>query len=305
MNQIVIGVPTYKRPEMLKKLILSIYSCEIKQNLVKSIDIIIVDNDAEKTAENIVLSLTNKSPEQFALHYFNCPKKGLAHVRNEILDRAFEFSPDLIALIDDDEYPAKDWLTELMGTLNSNNADIVLGPNKPVFEKEVHHNFARLFDTLEFANNAQVDFVKTNNLMIRAEFVRLHKLRFDSRFNQTGGEDTYFGVEAVKVGARIFWAQKAVVFETIPDKRASLNWLVKRAYRGATTYTYILKLEKKYLQLMKKFIVSLVYLLVGIFTLPLLLFPVKYRYWGLFKICNAFGGFAGLFNIRYKEYSNP
>ncbi len=303
MNHVVIGIPTYKRPQMLKKLILSIFSCEVKLNLVKSIDVVIVDNDAERTAEKVTQDLISECPDKFSLNYFNCPNKGLAHVRNEILDRALELSPDLIALIDDDEYPATNWISELVDILYANDADIVLGPNKPVFEKEVHPNFAHLFDTIEFANNTQVDFVKTNNLIIRAEFIIKHKLRFDSRFNQTGGEDTYFGVEAVNSGARIFWAQNAVVYETIPAKRASLNWLVKRAYRGATTYTYILKLEKEILRLVKKVIVSLIYLLVGTLSMPLIFFPIKNRYWGLLKICNSFGGFAGLFNKRYKEYS--
>jgi len=305
MNHIVIGIPTYKRPEMLEKLIRSIYSCEVKRKLLKSIDIVVVDNDAEKSAEKISLGLKKECPELFSFHYYNCPKKGLALVRNEILDKALEFRPDLIAFIDDDEYPSRYWLTELIETLNENNADIVLGPNTPVFENKVHPNFAHLFDTLEFADNTEVDFVKTNNLIIKSDFVRAHKLRFDSRFNQTGGEDTYFGVEAVKAGAKIFWSQGAVVHEIIPDKRATLNWLTKRAYRGATTYTYILKLEKNYQGLAKKFMTSLVYLLIGIFTLPLILLPIKHRYWGFFKICNALGGLAGLFNIRYKEYASP
>jgi len=303
MNQLVIGIPTYKRPSMLKKLILSIYSMEVRKDLISFINIVIVDNDAEKTAELIVPSLKSECRDDMAIHYFNYPKKGLTHVRNEILNKAQSFNPDYIALVDDDEYVSPNWLNELMVTMLNNNADMVQGPNVPVFEKEIPPYLKYWFDTVDFENNTRVTFVETNNLLVKSKFIHDNGLSFDSRFDQTGGEDTFFGVQALNKGASVFWAKKAIVYETIPPKRATLKWLIKRKYRGATTFTYILKLEKDYQGLIKKSMVNILYFGIGLLTLPALLFTFKHRYWGLFKICEAFGGFAGLFNIRYKEYA--
>lgn len=302
MYNLVIGIPTYKRPLMLRKLILSIFSLDINQDLIKSVTIALVDNDIERTGEPVAQELMTQCPSAFDFHYYSFPKKGLTNVRNEILDKALSFNPDYIAFVDDDEYVAKYWLNELMTTMVKNNADIVQGPNFSVFEKKPAHYLARWFKFENFENNEKLDFVETGNSMIRSKFLSDNNLKFDSRFNQTGGEDTYFGVQAIKNGAMIFWATNAAVYETIPRSRSTVQWLVKRWYRGATTYTYILKLEKEYSKLAKKIIVSFVYLAIGALGLVLLPFPVKHKYWGLFKICEGLGGFAGFFNIRYKEY---
>jgi len=107
----------------------------------------------------------------------------------------------------------------------------------------------------------------------------------------------------LKNGGKIFWASKAVAYEAIPEKRATLNWLLKRRFRGAITYTKILFLEKKYGLIFKKFVLNLIYFVVGIFALFMVPFNVKKRYFGPLKIAESIGGFAGIFNIKYQEYS--
>ena len=303
MKKLVIGIPTYKRRAMLEKLILSIYDSQINQDLIKSIEIVVVDNDEERTAESVITNLKNKCIPPFNLHYFNFPKKGLTHVRNEILKQSLNFGPDYIAFVDDDEYVTENWLNELMKTMIHMNADIVLGPNLPVFEKEVPDYIGRWFHVQNFESNTRMQLVESNNLLIKSKFLVDHNLRFDSRFDQTGGEDTFFGVQAIQRGARIFWSHDAIVYETIPEKRATLKWVIRRIYRAASTFTYILKLKKSYLMLVRKFLISIIYLGFGICSLVFLPFSNKNKYLGLIKISQALGGFAGMLNIRYKEYA--
>lgn len=303
MNQLVIGIPTYKRPVMLEKLILSIYASQINHNLINSINIVVVDNDIERTAESVIRELKNKCILPFTLHYFSYPKKGLTHVRNEIIKQSLNFKPDYIAFVDDDEYVTENWLNELMKTMFHTKADIVLGPNLPVFEKEVPEYIARWFYVHNFETNTQMELVESNNLLIKSKFIIDHNLRFDSRFDQTGGEDTFFGVQALQKGARIFWSHDAIVYETIPKKRATLKWLMRRIYRSASTFTYILKLKKSYIMLLRKLLISIFYLGFGICSLVFLPFSSKHKYLGLIKISEALGGFAGMINIRYKEYA--
>jgi len=302
-NKLVIGIPTYKRPLMLEKLILSIYASQINYDLIGAISLVVVDNDIKRTAENVIKELKNKCISPFNLEYFNYPKKGLTHVRNEILKQSLKLKPDFIAFVDDDEYVTDNWLNELIKTMIHMNADIVQGPNLPVFEKEVPSYISRWFYVHNFETNTQMDLVETNNLLIKSKFLNDHNLRFDSRFDQTGGEDTFFGVQAIQKGARIFWSHDAVVYETIPEKRASLKWLMRRTYRAASTFTYILKLKKSYAMLFRKFAISIIYLIFGICSLVFLPFSNKHKYLGPIKISEAFGGFAGILNIRYKEYA--
>ena len=129
-----------------------------------------------------------------------------------------------------------------------------------------------------------------------------HKMWFDVRFNSTGSEDSYFGIQMIKKGATIFWAANGIVFEYIPKKRATLNWLIRRKYRGAITYTYMLKLEKRHLSLLKKLSASFIYIFSGFIALLLLPIPIRRKYWGIIKLAEGLGGLAGFMNLKYNEY---
>lgn len=303
MFDIVIAIPTYKRPLMLKKLILSINECNIDKSLIKNINIIVVDNDIDKTAKRIIEKLADKSYSSFKVSYYNYPVKGLSNVRNEIFDRALELDPDYIICIDDDEYPSLDWLNNLLLTITKIKADIILGPVIPVFENNVSPYISYCFKYKNLTNYQKIDFFYTGNFIICANFLLKQKIKFDERFNFTGSEDSYFGVTALKAGAKICWANNAIAYETIPSKRAKLKWLIKRSYNGANTFTYILKLEKNYFGLLKKTIINVVYFLFGAMTLIVILFPFKCKYWGVLKMSESVGGFAGLFGIQFHEYA--
>lgn len=303
MYKITIGIPTYKRPAMLDKLLKSIFASNLDPALIKQLDIIIVDNDVEKTGEPTTAKWAKETRPAFGLHYFNCPSKGLSNVRNEIIEQALLLEPDYIVGMDDDQYVPPTWLNELIATIVNNLGDFALGPVIPIFETFVSPAIAQWFGYATIEDQKKVDFLETANLVMRAQFLKDHQLRFDTRFNTLGAEDTYFGVSAVKKEANIFWAAKAFVYETIPAKRATLQWLIKRKFRVANTYTYIMLLEKRYARVLKKILVNVAYLCVGALAIVLTPIGFKYRYFGVLKIAESFGGFAGLLNIKFHEYS--
>ncbi|MBM1105814.1 glycosyltransferase family 2 protein [Aurantibacter crassamenti] len=303
MNHLVIGIPTYKRPAMLAKLVDSIYQCNIDGKLIQTIDILVVDNDSERSAAETAQILKKNCPLNFNFIYHNYAIKGLSHVRNEILAKAIQLNSDYIIFVDDDEFVTKDWLNELVGLADKNKADIVQGPNIPVFEDKIKDSIAVNFSYLDFDHNQAISDFESNNVLLKTQFIIENDLTFDERFNITGGEDSYFGVVATQKKAKNYWSKKAIVYETIPSNRANLKWLIKRTFRGASTYTYILKLKKDFMQMVKKFFISLAYLLTGIITLPLALIPFNKRYWGILAIADSLGALAGMFSLRYNEYS--
>ena len=303
MYKIAIGIPSYQRTAMLDKLMHSILACNLDPTLIKHVDIIIVDNDVEKTAEPITNKWIKNAATPFCIYYVNCPTKGLAHVRNEIFERALSLAPDFIVGMDDDQYVTPNWLNELTATIVNNKADFAIGPVIPQLEKNVSPAIAQWFSASRLEDQKSIDFLETANLIIRVPFIVEHQLRFDLRFNTIGAEDTYFGISALKKGAKIFWAAKAIVYETIPEKRATLQWLIKRRFRVANTFIYIMILEKRYARVIKKVLVNFLYLILGIFATVLIPFSFKYRYFGVLKIAESFGGFAGLLNIKFHEYS--
>lgn len=288
---------------MLKKLIYSIFENKIDRLLINDVSLIIVDNDKDKTAEIIVNEIKEGSDRNYKLLYFNNPVKGLSNVRNELLSKAMLQNPDFIIFIDDDEFVTSNWLYELLTTIINNEADVVLGPVTAKLDESVSKYIAYFFRRKEYPDNSKIYSLATGNLILRRKSLEKYKVRFDNRFNSTGSEDSFFGVQLMQKGATIYWAAKAIAYETIPDNRATLKWLIKRMYNGAVSYTYILKIEKKYFALLRKTIISGGYFLIGIIAFPIVLFPFRWKYWGILKISEGVGGFAGLFSILFHEYS--
>src|SRR5690242_19543188 len=103
MYNISICIPTYKRLLMLEKLIISITKCNLDRSLIKDINIIIVDNDAERSAEKKVEELSMLQKKNiYKLQYHTYPIKGLSNVRNELIRNALLLNPDFSVFVDDD-----------------------------------------------------------------------------------------------------------------------------------------------------------------------------------------------------------
>lgn len=302
MYNITICIPTYKRPLMLKKLVLSITACNINKTLIKDVNIIVVDNDVAKTAELVINELKERFFNSYRIDYFNHPVKGISNVRNELIKKACLLNPDYIVFIDDDEYVTAEWLNELVKTIINNNADAVRGPVLAKIDEKIPDYISCLFKRESYPDNFQLNSLTTGNLIIKRSSLQKYNIWFDPRFNIIGSGDSYFGIQIIKEGAKIYWASKAVVYETIPENRANIKWLIKRTYRGASTYSYVLKLGKIYLLILKKILISLIYIFAGICATFIIIIPIKKRYWGILKLTEGIGGLAGFFSILYNEY---
>lgn len=287
---------------MLENLIVTILENSIDNLLIAQVTIIIVDNDKNKSAEESVERFINKTNHIFSLSYYVYPAKGIADVRNELIRKAFRTKCDFFVFIDDDEFVTKNWLHELLKTIDLNEADAARGPVLAIQPENVSKYLWCWFKRENHSNNQQLSTLTTGNLILRRSSLEKYQVWFDSRFNATGSEDAYFGIEFLKKGAKICWSERAIAYEIIPNSRANLKWLLRRVYRTSGTYSYMLKLQKKYFLIAKKTVVSLFYLILGCVALFGLLTNIKKRYWGILKIAEGAGGLMGVVSIRYKEY---
>jgi cellulose synthase/poly-beta-1,6-N-acetylglucosamine synthase-like glycosyltransferase len=287
---------------MLRDLVLSIRSCKINESLIKEVNILIVDNDVSKTAEPVVNELKSDLTSSILIYYFSYPVKGLASVRNELIRQGMSFSPDYLVFIDDDEMVTRDWLTQMVYVIESNEGDMVMGPVNPAKNVHIPPSVSCWLERPDYPDNTRLNFIRTGNLIIRVKSLVRYQIWFEPQFNATGGEDSYFGIQMIKKGAKIYWAANAIVYETVPAERANLHWLIRRYYNGANIYTYILKVEKDYLRLFKKIIVSFFYIMAGLLAVILILIPIKRKYWGVLKISEGIGSLTGLLSIRVYEY---
>ncbi len=303
MNKLSVCIPTYKRPEMLEHLLDRLLECNIDNSLISSVVVIIVDNDPERSAEIVPPRFTGTNVNHtFEIRYFSYPVKGLSNVRNELIKRVIEENADYMLFMDDDEYPHPDWLNEMLKTLINNNADMVRGPVVPVFEEGIPASIRFWFKRKDYRNNEKIKKLATGNLIIKTETLKKLKVRFDERFNFTGSEDAYFGMQMHEKGASLYWTNRAMVYEFVPRDRTKLSWLMKRKHRGATNFVYKMRIEKKYGKMMYKFMVSVFYILSGSAGLIMVPLPIKPRYWGILTISEGIGGLTGLFNYRPEGY---
>ena len=119
----------YKRLRLLKRLLEELRGQETGGLFTYSI--VVVDNDQSRSAQTVVGEFAASSI--IPIKYCTEPRQNIAMARNTAVENAHG---DLIAFIDDDEFPIKRWLLTLFEALNKYGADGVLGPVKPHFEDE-------------------------------------------------------------------------------------------------------------------------------------------------------------------------
>jgi succinoglycan biosynthesis protein ExoM len=231
--RVAICIGTYKRPELLRELLLGISRQTFRKEPAPEIEIIVVDNDPLGTAEPFCSSA--KLP--WVLKYFVEQRRGITHVRNRGLQEAG--GADFIAFIDDDEVPTPQWLDELLATQQLFGADVVAGPVLPQFAREAPEwvKSSRLFHRPTFSTGQSIELCSTNNALVKRE-VFLRVPTFDERFNLSGGEDTHFFVRVRKAGCSMIWSQEAIVLEPITPERTRFTWILRRGYQCGNTWSF-------------------------------------------------------------------
>ena len=88
MHHLVVCIPTYKRPELLVRTLQSILDNDLTGEGNWRVDIVVVDNGTDRTAESTTKSF-NVSGDSFCkIYYHNFGQKGLSKVRNALIEKA-------------------------------------------------------------------------------------------------------------------------------------------------------------------------------------------------------------------------
>lgn len=198
--------------------------------------VLVVDNSDTGSAQDVVKRL-----DASLVRYVHEPVRGLAAVRNRVLDETVD--ADWIACIDDDEMPSAQWLNELLRVQREHGCDIVGGPVVMELPDDVPAYLVTsgLFTRLRprSATGPYGKPVHTGNALIRVATLRESNVRFDPGFNRTGGEDTEFFWSLIDRGARICWADEAVLTERVPGDRLRLRALLWRQSVRAANYVRV------------------------------------------------------------------
>ncbi|MGQ0433015.1 MAG: glycosyltransferase family 2 protein [Microthrixaceae bacterium] len=293
---------TFHRPAGLRALLEGIARLEVPEDV--RVEVVIVDNDEERSAEDAVVAASGSFP--LPLRYFVEPERGIAPARNRAVEVALESGNDFVAFIDDDEVPDARWLVELVRVQAQVHADVVTGPVLPVFEEPppawaVQGAF---FERPRFTTGTRLTYARTSNVLISAALLTSPPAPFDVRFGLNGGDDTHFFMRVRLAGAHIAWADEAVVSEVVPPSRVSVRWVTRRAYRRGNTLSLCLRdLRDTWPNRARRTAAAGFHVAAGIGRL--LAAVIRGRACaaaGAAQVAYGFGLASGLVGVRYDEY---
>lgn len=230
MVKLCIGVATYKRPKMLGILLQSLKNISIPSNC--AVTLIICDNDWEQSAYSIFEKFVSNT--SFKSTYINQPLRGLANVRNSIVEDAIFLEADYLAFVDDDETVDKGWLSELYHCMKEFQSDVIVGQVQYHFPED--SNLSETYQKVIYNQDGiqtgdQLDEAATGNVMYKMEIIKKLNLRFDTALNHTGGEDILFSKLIHQSGYKIIRCNEAVTHEWMPKSKSNEAWILKRKYR--------------------------------------------------------------------------
>lgn len=243
--EIAITIPTFKRPEHLLKTLESVG----KQQTARKFAIVLIENEAEmrdgaQVAGPLFENGTHNGMVIVAHDRGNC------NAYNAGWSIALQKFPNLkyLAVIDDDEIAEPQWLEELCSTSERNDAALVGGPQLPVFEDGVREKWkTHPVFTPHHTQTGLVDIIySSGNLLIRRDVLQaMPQPFFDLAFNFTGGGDADLIRRSRRKGFKIAWCNEARIFETVPSRRVTWDWIQRRSLRNGQLSALIAHREAK------------------------------------------------------------
>jgi len=296
-----ICIATYKRSELLKKLLESLLiQKEIELNQV---EIIIVDNDSAQSAKPVVETYVNKYPCD--IYYFIQPEKNISLTRNMALDK---IKGEYVFFIDDDEYADEYWMVTHIENLIKYKADAAFGRVISYFSENTP---GWIRDCMVYQRNTNPSGkepanMNTGNCIVKSELFLLKGYRLDKEYGLTGGSDYQLFTRILNDGYKLTSCYEAETFEYVPESRANIKWLVKRVARTGNNYsrtqieqsTGINKFLVRTREFFKGFIQSIFAFIISI---VMIWNPTKSLNWFLTSVSNIMKPLAAL-GYHYQEY---
>jgi glycosyltransferase involved in cell wall biosynthesis len=295
-------IPTFRRPDGLRKLLSHVAGL----NYEGPLSVVVVENDADQLAgETVVHAMAPGF--RFPLTCLVEPRRGHTHAYNTAFAAACRMpAAEYVAVLDDDEYPAPGWLTEMVATAIRYQADIVGGPVFPVFEDSGHWLAGSgLYAPRRYVTGLVEMIYGAGNMLIRRDVLaRYLDEPFSHAFAFTGGSDYEFFTRCRRDGRSFAWADDARVFETTPRARTTPRWLLLRYFRKGTEAT---RIDRRYspgrASAMRRCGVGVGLVCCGLLAVPFVAFRGRASILAkLLVAARGVGRLAAEFDIAYEEY---
>lgn len=225
-----ICVATYRRLELLEKLLKSLLDQDIDSKV--TFEIVVVDNDHRKSAEMVVRQVMSTADRP--LRYFCQPERNISLARNLAVEKALG---EYVVFIDDDEIAPPRWLHHLFTTMRESNVDGVIGAVMPVFNDETPawmRNRELFYGHMPETGANGPKY--TSNAIVKASLLKRLEGPFDPAYGISGGGDTHLFERLDQLGGRFIFCREAFVDEFLPPDRTRIGYLFQRNVKGGNTH---------------------------------------------------------------------
>jgi len=238
----VVTLPTFKRPQQVLETLASLRA----QRTARRFAVIVMENEAEaREGARAALRLFERGEMPGLVIIAH--ERGNCSAYNAGWQTAMLQFPNFkhLLVIDDDETAEPDWLERMCKAAEALGADIVGGPQVPVFADASHARWAEhpVFAPPYRETGRVPALYSSGNLLVgRNVLTAMGPPFLDLRFNFMGGGDSDFLSRAAQRGFVLGWCAAARVNETVPARRVEADWIRSRSLRNGVISTLV---EKK------------------------------------------------------------
>lgn len=305
--EVVVTVPTFRRPQQLLATLDSLAA----QQTARRFAVIVMENEAE-AREGAAAALPLFEAGRLAGMVIVAHERGNCSAYNAGWETAIRHFPDFryLLVIDDDEIADAQWLERMCRAAETLEADIVGGPQVPVFARPEHAGWAThpVFAP-PYAESGRVKALySSGNLLIGRKVLSAMGGPFlDLKFNFMGGGDSDFLSRAAQRGFRLAWCAEAPVYEAVPERRVEADWIRARALRNGVISTLVEKKKRAGTPLTntKVFLKSLALLVASPLRGALRLARTGSLSIGLYPVYVALGRVMAEFGYANEQYRQP
>ena len=237
--EIVVTVPTFRRPTQLLETLESLRA----QRTQRRFAVIVIENEAGAREGAAAAAPLFREGELEGM-VIVAHERGNCCAYNAGWETALATFPAFchIAVIDDDEQADPDWLERLCRAANLYSADVVGGPQIPLFaaganpRRAGHPVFAPPYRK---SGPVPALYSSGNLLVSRRVLTALGPPFLDTAFNFIGGGDSDFLSRAADSGFCLAWCDEAPVTEVVPPRRLDADWIRARSLRNGVISTLV------------------------------------------------------------------
>ncbi|RVD50007.1 glycosyltransferase [Mesorhizobium sp. M8A.F.Ca.ET.023.02.2.1] len=238
----IVTLPTFKRPEQVLETLASLR----QQQTGRRFAVIVMENEAEaRDGAKAALPLFERGeiPGMVVIAH----ERGNCSAYNAGWQTAILHFPNFrhLLVIDDDEIADPQWLERMCRAAETLGADIIGGPQVPVFADPAHATWAEhpVFAPPYRETGKVPALYSSGNLLVgRSVLTAMGPPFLDLRFNFMGGGDADFLSRSAQRGFALGWCAEAKVRETVPARRVETDWIRARSLRNGVISTLV---EKK------------------------------------------------------------